>query len=785
MWLWIWQAHAGFVDDSAGAGVGNTDIKDGGSVFIDYDHDGDLDIVFNTDVAAGSHLLENDGSGLFTDVTALRAPGFVGQLERSTVAVDLNQDGYVDFVRNQVPTLEVFLNRGPNEQFQLGGLDGPDIVLDVDVLGVDYLNMEGVGFLDIDTDGDFDLCVDNHLGIYVYENDGASVPSFTVRQGTGLDATGSSAGDYTAFGDVDADGDIDFIDRKNGLPDLYVNQGDGSFVESANFDFSAPNNNKGGVIFCDVDDDGDLDLFWSHGGSSEDNADEANQFFENQGGAWVATGVPALDASVAFDGVDCGDTDHDGDLDLYLAGPSGGRFFRNDGAFSFVEVKGFATTGDEESAIFGDVDADGDLDLFVSSDGGNRLYRNDQDDDRAMIVLPEERVGAVAAPDDCVEDPVLRTAWGTLGWLDRPDGTPGGLRHVNTGKGHGSQGVPYLHFGLTDGPDETYVLRLQPPGRPRMSIQVTPNTLANGTWRIDLADPDGDGIDSTVEGAFPNDDVDGDGFVNAHDPDADGDGIEDAIEAGIEERCDSPRDTDGDGLPDVVDLDADDDGVTDDVEGTVDTDGDGQPDYLDLDSDNDGIVDAIEGHDADSDGVADVPPAGVDADDDGLDDAYDPDRGGTEAPEPDGDSDGVVDRRDVDDDGDGLLTAREPNDTDGDGQPDYLDLDSDDDGRPDATEAHDIDEDGESDRPPTGRDADGDGLDEAYDPDEGGEAAVEPDHDGDGIPAWQDPVGDENGDGLEGPPIGLYSGGCGGGCQTGGTSIAWVFLLALLARRRP
>jgi cysteine-rich repeat protein len=306
------------------------------------------------------------------------------------------------------------------------------------------------------------------------------------------------------------------------------------------------------------------------------------------------------------------------------------------------------------------------------------------------------------------------------------------------------------------------------------------------------ADADGDGIPDLDECSDQNacEDTDGDGFADFQDLDSDNDGINDDIECPDPSAC---LDIDSDGLADFRDLDSDADGITDtaeawgaDVDGNgtydgftdndgdgaddartsssdapIDSDGDGVGDHQQIDSDNDGIADAIEGHDADGDGIAGVDPVGSDTDGDGIDDAFDPDCEtasdcggviGTIAPTPDFDGDGVDDFRDLDSDGDGISDDTECGtdatcvDTDADGGPDYLDTDSDDDGVEDATEGHDADADGTPDTAPAGEDVDGDGLDDAYDDDQGGTPAPLQDTDGSDGPDFQDP--DDDADGI-------------------------------------
>ena len=111
----------------------------------------------------------------------------------------------------------------------------------------------------------------------------------------------------------------------------------------------------------------------------------------------------------------------------------------------------------------------------------------------------------------------------------------------------------------------------------------------------------------------------------------------------------------------------------------------------------------------------------------------------------DTDNDGVGDAVDVDDDNDGILDVDEGSgevDTDGDGHPDSLDIDADDDGIVDNVESQ---AEGAY-TPPSGSDTDGDGLDDAYDPDNGGSTIVPVDTDDDGTPDCLDL--DTDGDGV-------------------------------------
>ncbi|MDD2942445.1 MAG: hypothetical protein PHC51_05690 [bacterium] len=299
---------------------------------------------------------------------------------------------------------------------------------------------------------------------------------------------------------------------------------------------------------------------------------------------------------------------------------------------------------------------------------------------------------------------------------------------------------------------------------------------------LDL-DSDKDGISDIVEAGGV--DVDGDGRGDLP-VDSDGDGLLDIFDSDSFGVALSPFDSDGDGNDDYLDIDADNDGLVDNIEsqsegGYVapsgnDTDGDGLDDaydidnggaalvpvntdgadavdYLDADSDNDGISDIVEGSDANGDGIADYVLSGVDTDGDGLDNVFDnynllspPGTGsnitGSRSSLPDLDRDNRRNFRDIDDDGDGMLTSFESSvSSDSDIHPDYLDIDSDNDGLVDNIEAQTT----PGYRAPSGLDTDNDGLDNEYDTDNGGTALAPVNTDGAGAVDYLDLDSDEDG----------------------------------------
>jgi len=282
-------------------------------------------------------------------------------------------------------------------------------------------------------------------------------------------------------------------------------------------------------------------------------------------------------------------------------------------------------------------------------------------------------------------------------------------------------------------------------------------------------------------------DFDGDGIPNYLDLDSDNDGIPDVLEAGlIDANNDGLVDTGSygvNGLADIVET-ATDSGVINYIPINSDAATDistNMYDFIDVDSDNDGITDTTEAfsnnpsyNDGDNngqvDGFVDVVkngwhdpldaeatfPTPLNSDADSLPNYRDLDSDGDGLPDtlegnfevPDADNDGIVGTGiPADDDKDGLANTNDPDfpgnilggsgfnkDRDNDGVLNYIDIDYDNDGIIDNTEAQST----FAYIAPTGNDTDGDGLDDAYDINNGGFAIGYVNTDGGWAPDYAD-----------------------------------------------
>ena len=138
-----------------------------------------------------------------------------------------------------------------------------------------------------------------------------------------------------------------------------------------------PEITAGGVALFDVENDGDLDLYFVQSGwhlaSKPDltNPDiPANVLYVNDGlgNFSESQSLGALQERGYGMGVATGDYDNDGDTDLYITNLGENALLRNEGNLQFsnvTEEAGLSTPGWSTAAAFSDFDGDGDLDLFV------------------------------------------------------------------------------------------------------------------------------------------------------------------------------------------------------------------------------------------------------------------------------------------------------------------------------------------------------------------------------------------------------------------------------------
>ncbi len=492
-----------------------------GAALFDYDNDGDLDVylvqghMLGPDIAPGDASFEPGLQGPLTDrlyrndleVSADGAPAlhFTDVTDESGIdargygmgvaAADYDNDGWVDLYVS---------NFGPNQLWRNNG-DGTfsDVT---EATGTDDPRWSvSSAFVDYDRDGWLDLYVGNYVNYSLANNvecfhnirtycgphGFVPVPDRLFRNrgdGTFEDATavsqigreyGPALGVATA--DFNADGWID-IYVANDLAEnrSWMNQGDGTFVNTAQFNGSAFNDAGDpeagmGVAAGDFDGDGDEDLFISH------LVTQTNTLYVNDGSGLFddrsvrsGLGPPSL-AFTGF-GTEWIDYDNDGWLDLLVVNGAvdliprlvqakdpfplhqRNQLFRNLGNGRFEEVSARAGTAFERSevsrgAAFGDVDNDGDMDVLITNNNGPaRLLLNSVGTANHWIGV--RMVGATARRD----------MLGTRVGIFRDDGPPL-WRRVRSDGSYASANDPRVLVGLGPSVKVTAVRAIWPGNR--------------------------------------------------------------------------------------------------------------------------------------------------------------------------------------------------------------------------------------------------------------------------------------------------------------------------------
>ncbi|HDZ04219.1 hypothetical protein LCGC14_0068450 [marine sediment metagenome] len=697
---------------------------DGDGIPNHFDIDADNDGIFDV-YEAGNDVLDTNNDGVIdsndTDFEDNNNDGQADSTEGTTplntdttgnadfLDIDADDDGIPDNVEAQPTTGYVApadtFNRDGVDANYLNGLRPEDADTD---LTPDYLDA------DSDDDGISDM-LEAGQGILVdsladADNDGLN-DAFDDTSGndvnndldTGAIATDNVDDDDTAEVDfrsvLDFDGDgipdtVDLDDDNDGISDL---------DEANGIDPSADDDNDG--VPNHSDDDPNDPTIGDVNGTTEPTFD------------FDGDGIPNH-----FDT----DADNDGIFDVYEAG-NDALDTNNDGVIDTNDT-GFADTGANGQAD----DSEGTTPPNTDGSGEANFLDIDADDDGIPDNVEAQPTDAYIVPADAFDATGLDTNY------------PSGLAPEDTDM----DGIPDY---LDDDSDADGVSDALEAGQ--------------GTLTDPLADADGDGLNDAYDDTPGNDvnndldtgaiatdneddadltqvdfrdilDFDQDGIPDTVDLDDDNDGILDLDEAN---GIDPSADDDNDGVPNHSDDDPNNPTIGD-VNGTTepafDFDGDGIPNHFDIDADNDGIVDVVEAGngnlDTNNDGVIDSNDTGfADADDNGQADNSE----GTTPPNTDGSGEANFLDIDADDDGipdnveaqptDAYIVPADafdatgldtnypsglaPADTDMDGIPDYLDDDSDADGVSDALEA------GQGTLTDSLADADGDGLNDAYD----------------------------------------------------------------------
>ncbi|HEY3853348.1 MAG TPA: choice-of-anchor tandem repeat GloVer-containing protein [Verrucomicrobiae bacterium] len=371
-----------------------------GCSWVDYDNDGNLDLVVTSTDANGfpaeNAIFHNNGNGTFTKMSKQTAGDVVtataGESE-GPVWADYDRDGFVDLYVARYDEDWLFHNNG---------------------------------------DGFFKQIVNTNIGIVQDDRD-----SYNAMWS-----------DYDNDGWPDLFVSVKSANDNNQTNFLYHNQQNASFMRFLQGPVATDNQYSIGCVWADYDNDGYPDLFVANGLNNPG----VNSLYHNNGDGTFAKMTSEMVGSIASDVgyfTQCvwGDYDNDGYLDLFVTADgqySVNNLYHNNGDGTFTRMFAGSTTSDAGISFgcgWADYDNDGFLDLFVargsdSFSSVNLLYRNNGNSNTWLKV---KLVGTVSN----------RSA---IGAKVRVHATIGGktfwqLREINTGDGFSANSME-AHFGL-------------------------------------------------------------------------------------------------------------------------------------------------------------------------------------------------------------------------------------------------------------------------------------------------------------------------------------------------
>ena len=458
-----------------------TDVS-GGLTLDDIDNDGNLELYVAHGRDVQGRLFSFDG----TSFLELEDNNGILPLEmdRAGYFIDLDADGWKDFISIQDESVEVFMN-DQTGQFQ-------EATADTNLFH--QRSTFSMAAADIDLDGDVDLFFSHWDGIfdssdvlteYLWQNDGTGVfTDISDRVAITEEPAATVAGfvlelSYTpTFADIDNDGYPDMLLASDGgFSQVLRNEAGLQFTDATDRSVITDTNGMGGTV-TDYDHDGDLDWFVTSIHNLETSGEgtiTGNRLYRNEDG--LGNFVDVTDEAGVRNG-DWGwggcfaDFDNDGHPDLfhtngmpnvaerYADDPS--RLFMANGDGSFSErafSAGITHDGRGLGVVCADYNGDGRIDILIANNGQSpTVYENITENNNHYLTI--DLVGKGANPDAIGARVTIESA------------TRSQLQEVQLGTWYLSQGPATLHFGL--GQDDTVTaidIRWPEPGLPTTRIE--------------------------------------------------------------------------------------------------------------------------------------------------------------------------------------------------------------------------------------------------------------------------------------------------------------------------
>lgn len=432
----IFKGNSKLFINKTGKWIENEPNLSNGSVYVDLDLDGDLDLVLNnfnskasiykntTDASNNFIVLDFEYLGANKTGIGTKAKVFSegkSQLKQlfTTRGFLSATDSKLHFGLNTASIIDSIQIIWPNNQYQI--VNSPKVNQNLNIIYTpsnmrfDYSEAENNNSIFRKENLINYKHIEDHYNDFVEEK---LIP-YKI----------STLGPAMAIGDVDGNGYEDiFIGSSSGnTSKLYLNNGiDFSELKNSQFDIDKAYEDNAAEFF-DADGDGDLDLYVASGvNTSKQLIYQEDRLYINSNGVFnKATNTIPKNPLVATT-VKANDYDNDGDMDLFIGNLANANDFgpyvdsyllNNDGQGNFIKDEKFNLKSKVTAAKWSDINDDGVEDLLVSTEWDTpQLYIN-MDGALKLQSLPENLNGLWQSIytydiDNDGDDDILLGNWG-------------------------------------------------------------------------------------------------------------------------------------------------------------------------------------------------------------------------------------------------------------------------------------------------------------------------------------------------------------------------------------